>query len=707
MRKLFVPVLVICILCNAVCSCGSDKDDAYDATAWYDSVRLHFVTRDTNCSWRYYCSDDENIILGSVNDITFDCGVVKVTRTGKQSEPIFCDGYDIVDAYIKNGYHCLLRGDDLNYYDGLLDFDEETVTDIVPVDYNTPSGRTAFLIKTSIVGSHVVTLLKYFDYAGNNDTYAIKIDDDIYELYSAIWAFYVVDGGDGCVYVAAGDDEVEDPEDEYRRKYIRVDIDSGEMEDIIVRDGDLLRKYFNEWPDAHPDRLIRVDDKTHLAYLYDPATDTERVIFDMQKFSVSINTMLAGIIVSSDPEHPVVWGPSPAVTGGLNLLLYALNRRDDDPTANKQVLTIKHIDGKDGYNTCSEAVYEFNRTNPDYYIKLAGDENELFGEADALTEMISEIRGGTAPDILIGYGKYSVINNSDYLQDMSGYINTDDLFVSSVNPDSEGVIRIVPLRLAIKAVITEPSYLIGTGNGFTVDDYIDFVGRLPNAVDPMVGCGQYRIWYFKDLLLPCFDCLFDDAGNFNADNETFRRIAEYSARLPEQTSNNYSANAGLPANVVWCDLSNASNSDMADAYSEPDPEIVMVGAPTAAGIGFAASERLDDVCVTVCCEHPEGAGQFIDFLTSTDIQNDNTSCSFPNNKASFEYLCDYNRVPSRLREQAYDALGNISFFITEDPELMKIIEEEIQPYFEGQKTLDQVIVIINSRAGNLLSEREF
>ncbi|SCW65225.1 ABC-type glycerol-3-phosphate transport system, substrate-binding protein [Ruminococcaceae bacterium YRB3002] len=707
MRRCISFLLIFVMVCTVFCACNSNEQDpVYDESAWYDSVRIHFLEEDTNSSYHYCCSDDEVILLEVVNYRTYKTGAAKVTRTGEVSEPVYLDDYEVAALYIKDGYHCLLSDDDWNYYDSLINYDEGTVTDIVPVDLGAPSGRGAMVNQLSVVDSHIVTLITYFDYVGNDDTYAIKIDDNIYGLDSVKDVFYFVDGGNGNIYVAACDDEIENPDDEYRRKYVKVDIDSGAMEDVIVRDGDMLRKFYNEWPPYHPDRLIRTDEKTHLVYEYDAGTDSEHVIFDMQKFSVNVDAMLFGTIVCSDPERPVVSSASPSGGGGNSLLLYSMSRSKTDPTEGKQILTIKSIDGTlDGYHTCSEAVYEFNRTNPDYFIKLAGEENEKFGEADAITEMISEIRSGTAPDILIGYGGYSAINDSRYLQDMSGYINTDELFVSSINPDTEGVIRIVPLQLLLRVIITEPSYLEDSDSGLTVDEYMEFVDRLPDKVDPMVGAGQYRMVYFENLLRTCSDCFFDESGRFNADNETFRRIAEYSARLPEQTSDNYSANIGVPVYVGCSEISSRTN--ISEWYLEPDSDLVMIGAPTTDGTGYPAQNIKDDVCVTVCCEDPEGAGQFINLLTSADILDTfEYSSLIPNNKTSFDHRCAQNKLPERMREQVYDALFNVSYFCAEDPELMDIIKEEIQPYFEGQKSLDETVEVINNRARTLMSERE-
>lgn len=709
MHKKYTLVLAICILCAVIGSCNQKTDDDLisDKAEWYDSVRFEFIDQETNAGYVYSCCDDKSILLNVSNYNSFGSGCVLLGRDGSISDPIYVEGYNVVASYIYDDYHCIVTDDEGHFYDCLLNFDEGVATDMEAVDYVVPSGRSVQIRQVSRIGDHIVTLFNYYDYNGGEDSYMVKVDNNIYELDTVpgtynTGAHFFLDCGNDVIFINCGDNEIENPEDEYRRKFVKMNIANGDMEDIIVREGDLLRKYYSDDWVQHSDRLLRTDSNEHLVYEYDIETNTESVIFDLQRFSVNADTMLFGTIVSADPEHPVITYHS-GNSAGLNLLLYAMNKCDSDPTENKTLLTIKVADGTlNGYGVCSEAIYEFNRTNPDYYIIMAGDENRLFGGADSVTELISDIRNGTAPDILIDYGRYAVINNSDYLMDMSGFVNSEDLFVKSINPKSEDESRIIPLCVSAKTVITDPSYLTDSGNGLTVDEYIDFVSRLPNSVDPMVGCGQYRMWYFQDFLAPCFGCLFDANGEFDADNETFRRIAEYSSRLPEQVPDSYSANIGLPAHVVWCDI--ASNTNIVEAYAESDSNLVMVGMPTPDGTGFAASS-FNDVCVTVCCDHPEGAGQFIDLLLSPDMQDYYSWSAAPNNKTSFEHVCSDNRIPSRLHEQLSNALCNISFVVVEDPELMTIIEEEIQPYFDGQKTLDQVITIINSRARTLLNER--
>ena len=50
-------------------------------------------------------------------------------------------------------------------------------------------------------------------------------------------------------------------------------------------------------------------------------------------------------------------------------------------------------------------------------------------------------------------------------------------------------------------------------------------------------------------------------------------------------------------------------------------------------------------------------------------------------------------------------IGYCDSILTSDPALDMIVKEEIPAYFAGQKSLDEVIKIINDRAKTYLNER--
>ena len=45
----------------------------------------------------------------------------------------------------------------------------------------------------------------------------------------------------------------------------------------------------------------------------------------------------------------------------------------------------------------------------------------------------------------------------------------------------------------------------------------------------------------------------------------------------------------------------------------------------------------------------------------------------------------------------YDIFTNANFFVRENKEITDIVMNEAQPYFDNQKSVDEVVGIINSR----------
>ena len=48
----------------------------------------------------------------------------------------------------------------------------------------------------------------------------------------------------------------------------------------------------------------------------------------------------------------------------------------------------------------------------------------------------------------------------------------------------------------------------------------------------------------------------------------------------------------------------------------------------------------------------------------------------------------------------------LSHLVLSDSQILQIVDEEIEPYFEGNKSLDDCIQVINSRVQIVLDERK-
>ena len=162
----------------------------------------------------------------------------------------------------------------------------------------------------------------------------------------------------------------------------------------------------------------------------------------------------------------------------------------------------------------------------------------------------------------------------------------------------------------------------------------------------------------------------------------------------------------------------------------------MVGFPSADGRGPAA-----DICcfvsITQGSDCPNGAWRFIETLLSEDVQKafceqlvDSYQSFFPINRNAFEEAGkDSVDIFNHNKELEYaswfggsDNLGNyvnvedldklkvvtesVNHIYRSDADIDIIVYEEIQPYLAGDKSLDEVIKIMNDRARTVLNERQ-
>ena len=143
-----------------------------------------------------------------------------------------------------------------------------------------------------------------------------------------------------------------------------------------------------------------------------------------------------------------------------------------------------------------------------------------------------------------------------------------------------------------------------------------------------------------------------------------------------------------------------------------------------ASVAIAAKTEYEDACLS-----------FIDLLLSDDIQTSygELTMSIPIKVSSFEAsansaLEEINRqirlgiefkeiygfsdssMPNEEIDDSVigdfeDIMLSCSSVASLDPEIMIIVKEEIPAYFSGQKSLDEVIPIINNRVATFVNER--
>ena len=456
------------------------------------------------------------------------------------------------------------------------------------------------------------------------------------------------------------------------------------------------------------------------------------------------------ILSSSDMLVSSVTGESPAMK------FFVLDKQDENPNINKKKIRAATLTEFD-YTFC-DAVCRFNDSSSDYMIVFDSQyslmEMYLEGKIDSYTDgfdvegletqtelsdkLAVDLMSGDGPDIIIDGASYYQLNRDDLLMDLSG-IDTTGLFTNVIDSALvEGHLYQLPLTVGINGLVVHKSDLASGQTGFTFEQYKDYVNTACNGADP-IGLGP------TDFFITCLSSLNEECisgGNINYDTDNFRSLADYvndnvaePSISPEDEIVDYYDfdNDEVPAQGEYKrDISFVSF--LRDYYTEDIEDIMIAGLPSGDGRGPVLTVS-SSVAIAAKTEYEDACLSFIGLLLSDDIQTSygELTMSIPIKVSSFEAsansaLEEINRqirlgiefkeiygfsdssMPNEEIDDSVigdfeDIMLSCSSVASLDPEIMIIVKEEIPAYFSGQKSLDEVIPIINNRVSTFVNER--
>ena len=495
-------------------------------------------------------------------------------------------------------------------------------------------------------------------------------------------------------------------------------------------------------------KTVDIENKTKTVYFsFDDCNLNRSVTSTMELLAMTEDKIFmsacppAGLGMINDPEN-------------FALNLYILTKEKTNPHAGKTIIQATSL-GEYSYSVC-EAVSVFNDSDPDYFIKLDNkysaeylvsnggismwDENYGDRLSEATIELTYQLRmdlmNGEGPDIVLGGAAYTHLNNDECLLDLKQEIRTEDLFENVINASAcDGKLYQCPLAFNVSGIVASENAVTCDLCGFTYDDYKEYVSGPCNGEDP-VGFMSSRTGYFMTCLSRMQDACWD-ADNRSYDTPAFRRLAEYVN--DNVTDSIYSEGV---YEVSISELTNKENTFEYEMnfpyfmyyYSDRIAELKVLGIPSEDGrgpsmmagssVGIAAHTKERQACV-----------DFVDLLLSQKIQeafeewDDNTPVlrsafeaaakrqvdafndNYHQNQSRYtraqlmEYRLAWYEIDDSVVGEYEKMIESCKSMSTFDPALELIVQEEIPAYFSGQKSLDEVINIINDRSKTYLSER--
>ncbi|MBO4637262.1 MAG: hypothetical protein J5685_08980 [Clostridiales bacterium] len=485
-------------------------------------------------------------------------------------------------------------------------------------------------------------------------------------------------------------------------------------------------------------RTIDLENKTSsYIFSFDNCNINRFDIPSLRPVSISDDRIIMAGDVERDPDGYLSENDS---------MIVVLDRAESNPNAGKDIIRVAVI-GRLDYAT-AEACRIYNSSDSgcfavldERYIVSAPEDDQdacLSELADIENSLAVDLIAGDGPDILINAIGMDRFNSSGYLADLSSVIPQGEYFDNVFEAvRTDGSIYQMPLTCGIEGISTGIGNVDGDGRGMTYGDYLSFVDSVCNGEDPV---DRTRLDFFC-LCLDNMSDVFRDNGSLSFDNNEFRDLARFvrdNINDPiEDTSDPLLAEFDRISDRVTDHPARFTSIESFDQYlrdykySAITPCIL--GIPSADGRGPTLLVP-DSAAVSASSHNPEGCMRFISVLLSEDIQNCYADGSkTPVNIAAFENgareVSDrFNLINSRTRSETSDAemvmnglylsdateddiayyeelIGSCDHLPSADNAVMLIVREEIQAYFAGQKTLDEVISLIGNRVATFENER--
>lgn len=431
----------------------------------------------------------------------------------------------------------------------------------------------------------------------------------------------------------------------------------------------------------------------------------------------------------------------------------------------KQPLKLAALTNSD---VSKEEILAFNKSNDSYRLELktyldyntmsdADWQNYEQFMSDAVTRMLNDITGSNAPDIIaVSASTMSIatLAKQGILEELTPYLeqrgySEDDFLPGVVNSFKEnGKLYTLPGRFSLLTMIAN-SAVVGEKQGWTLQEALEVLNNLPEGMEFMDSMTQT---YFVQMCLTFGYDMYIDRENAtcNFDSDEFKAVLELAKQFPEE----YEYDEDKPSEPVLASAGEIltithSISDLQDiqyGYAMfGDNDVTFIGFPGAAGNGTVLTESGSQYAICSKSEHKDAAAEFV--LASIikpydpDDWNDwgmptlkTEYEAYITSKTSVDYLKDengelildengdpipengtsgigwgdweytYHVCTQEEAEELTELIEGVESRYNYDSTLFSMISEEAEPFFKGQKTVDEAAAIIQNRISLYLSE---
>ena len=421
----------------------------------------------------------------------------------------------------------------------------------------------------------------------------------------------------------------------------------------------------------------------------------------------------------------------------------------------KTVLTLASVSDKSYLREC---VSKFNRTSntcrivyKPYYTQTV--DFSPGGYQQGMTRLLTELSAGKLPDILyVDSLPVLQFGGMGMLEDLWPYIENDpELGRTAVMEhvlecaEQNDELYMIFNTFGINTVVGSKA-VVGDRTSWTLDDLRVALATMPE------GCAIFSPYSTK--LETLKNTLYADLGSYvewesgacSFDGEEFKDILSFCNEMEAEQGGWAQWYTLVPEGKEML-LDNVLRNFIRIQEHEAifGGEISYVGYPRSDGECGSSFNVDNPIAMTTSCKDKEGAWSFLrQFLLPQELPRDTlgdifvSNAAFPVNRKSFETLLDesmklnssngeedrppkgtvfdgsegtlfdltYTPTTQAQYDQIMELYNAVTTVYTEDNALWEIISEQVQPYFAGDKSVDEAARLIQSRAELYVNERK-
>ncbi|MBR5595824.1 MAG: extracellular solute-binding protein [Lachnospiraceae bacterium] len=399
-----------------------------------------------------------------------------------------------------------------------------------------------------------------------------------------------------------------------------------------------------------------------------------------------------------------------------------------------------------------QKLVEFNKSSDQYkiYVRDYATYDTMDDYTQGMTRLNTDIISGEVPDIMLlnsqmpveSYIAKGVFANLNEFLENDSQLKKDDLLENVLDALSTGdeLYRIAP-SFSVTSFAAKTAD-VGEEPGWTMDEALALLATKPEGTQLLSEMTSSNFMYYTMWI--CGQKYVDwDKGECYFDTDGFKKILEYANSLPREID--YSA--VIDDETYWAEMEaqyrNGKTilnlqylSGFRDyAYAKQGTfgeDITYIGFPVEEGMGGCLNIN-KTMAISALSKNQDAAWEFVKSFLAEEYQ-DNLGYDFPVRISSMKKLEEKSwEKPYTIDEEGNKYEYEDSFFVggvevpvqpltkeesaklldyitsldslcTYNEALNNIIIEETESYFSGQKSVDEVVKIIQSRAKIYVSE---